>query len=54
MFIVTLRCDELEITSAFHNYEYALIDLNSLIREAEKSRANGFIKKYSVELRKES
>ena len=54
MFKVTLRWDELETTTSFYNYEYALRELNFLIKESEKFRANGFIKKYSVELKKEA
>ena len=54
MFKVTLRWDDLETTTYFYNYEFALRELNFLIKESEKIRANGFIKKYSVELKKES
>ena len=54
MFSVTLRWDDLETTTSFYNYEYALRELNFLIKESEKFHANGFIKKYSVELKKES
>lgn len=54
MFIVTLRWDDLETTTSFYNYEFALRHLNLLIKESEKIRAYGFIKKYSVKLKKES
>ena len=54
MFTVTLFWDGLETTASFHNYEYALRELNFLIKESEKFYANGFIKKYSVELKKEA
>ena len=53
MFKVTLWWDELETTTAFYNYEYALRELNFLVKESEKFRANGFIKAYCVELKKE-
>ena len=54
MFRVTLRWDDLETATSFYNYEYALRELNFLIKESEKFQANGFIKKYSVELKKEA
>ena len=54
MFRVTLHWDDLETTTTFYDYEYALRHLNLLAKESEKFRANGFIEKYSVELRKES
>lgn len=54
MFKVTLRWDGAETTASFYNYEYALRELNFLIREAEKFHTNGLIKKYCVELKKES
>ena len=54
MFRVTLRWDDLETTTSFYNYEYALRELNFLIKESEKFCANGFIKDYCVELKKES
>lgn len=54
MFRVTFRWDGLETSTSFYNYEYALRAMNFLIKESEKSRANGFIKEYSVELKNES
>ena len=54
MFKVTLRWDDLETATSFYNYEFALRELNFLIKESEKFYANGFIKKYSVELKKEA
>lgn len=54
MFIVTLNWDGFETTAQFYNYEYALRDLNCSVKISEKFRANGLIKKYSVELKKES
>ena len=54
MFRVTLRWDDLETTTSFYNYAYALRELNFLIKESERFHANGFIKKYSVELKKEA
>ena len=54
MFRVTLRWDELETTTSFYNYEYALRELNFLVKESEQFHAKGFIKKYSVELKKET
>ena len=54
MFIVTLLWDGLETTTPFYNYEYALRELNFLVKESEKFRSNGFIKDYCVELKKES
>ena len=54
MFIVTLNWDGLKTTTSFYNYEYALRELNFLIRESEKFHNNGFIKKYSVELKREA
>ena len=53
MFIVTLLWDGLETITSFYNYEYALRELNFLVKESEKFRANGFIKDYCVELKKE-
>lgn len=53
MFKVTLHWEELETTASFYNLEYALRELNFLIRESEKFHNNGFIKAYSVELKKE-
>ena len=53
MFRVTFRCGEAETTSSFYNYEYALKALIFLVKESERFRANGSIKKYSVELKKE-
>ena len=54
MFKVPLWWDELETTTSFYNYEYALRELNFLVKESEKFRANCFIKTYRVELRKEA
>lgn len=54
MFKVALYWDELETTTSFYNYEYALMELNFLVKESEKFRANGFIKSYCVELKKEA
>ena len=54
MFKVTLRWDDLETTTSFYNYEYALRQLGFLIKESERFHSNGFIKKYSVELKKEA
>ena len=53
MFRVTLNWDGSEDTLVFYNYEYALRELNSLVKESERFRASGFIKEYSVELKKE-
>ena len=53
MFKVTLFWYELETTTSFYNYEHALRELNFLVKESEKFRANGFIKDYCVELKKE-
>ena len=53
MFKVTLFWDGLETTTSFYNYEYALRELNFLVKESEKIRASGFIKAYCVELKKE-
>ena len=54
MFRVTLRWDELETVTSFYNYEYALRELNFLVKESEKFHSNGFIKKYSVALKKDA
>lgn len=53
MFKVTLHWEELETTTSFYNYEYALRELNFLVKESEKFRAKGFIKAYCVELKQE-
>lgn len=53
MFKVTLHWEELETTASFFTYEYALKELNFLVKESEKFRSDGFIKAYSVELKKE-
>lgn len=53
MFKVTLHWEELEITTSFFTYEYALNELKHLVKESEKFRSDGFIKAYSVELKKE-
>lgn len=53
MFIVTLNWDGFETTAQFYNYEYALRDLNLSVKISENFRANGLIKAYSVELKKE-
>lgn len=53
MFRVTLWWDELEATTSFRNYEYALRELNFLVNQSEALRADGFIKAYCVELKKE-
>ena len=54
MFKVILRWDELETNTQFYNYEFALRELNFLVKESEKFRASGFIKSYCVELKKEA
>ena len=56
MFRVTLRWDDVETSTSFFKYEYALREMNFLIKESEKMRMrdNGFIKEYSVELKRES
>lgn len=54
MFEVTLHWDGLETTTSFYNYEYALRELNFLVKESEKFRAAGFIKDYCVEVKKYS
>lgn len=53
MFIVTLNWDGFETIAQFYNYEYALRDLNLSVKISEKFRSDGFIKAYSVELKKE-
>lgn len=53
MFKVTLHWDEMETASQYYNYEYAVRELNFLVRESEKFRTAGFIKEYSIELKKE-
>ena len=53
MFKVTLHWDEQETTTQYYNYEYALLELDFLVRESEKFRADGIIKEYSIELKKE-
>ena len=53
MFKVTLIWDDLETTTSFYNYEFALRELNFLVKESEKFRSNGFINEYHVELKKE-
>ena len=54
MFTVVLWWDDVQTTTSFYNYESALRELNFLVKESEKFRANGFIKNYCVELKKES
>lgn len=53
MFVVTLNWDGLKTTTSFFTYEYALNELKHLVKESEKFRSDGFIKAYSVELKKE-
>lgn len=53
MFRVTLWWDGQETDASFYNYEYALRELNFLVKEFEKFRASGFIKAYCVELKRE-
>lgn len=54
MFRVTLNWDGFETTAQFYNYEYALRDFKLSVEISEKFRANGLIKKYSVELKNDS
>lgn len=54
MFEVTLHWDGLETTTSFYNYEYALRELNFLVKESEKLRSAGFINDYCVEIKKYS
>lgn len=54
MFIVNVNWDGIKTTTSFFTYEYALKELNFLSGESEKFYNNGLIKKYSVELKKES
>ena len=53
MFKVTLHWDEVETTTQYYNYEYALRELNFLVMESEKFRSAGFIREYSIELKQE-
>ena len=53
MFKVTLHWDDMKTTTQFYSYEYAVRELNFLVRESEKYRTTGFIKEYSIELKKE-
>lgn len=53
MFKVTLHWDEIETATQYYNYEYAVRELNFLVRESEKFRTAGFIKEYSIDLKKE-
>ena len=53
MFIVTVHLGKLELTTPFFTYEYALKEMNFVVEECENLRAIGFIKEYSVELKKE-